>query len=145
MSAENQRTYLQEKKGVNRLVTRGIAVAALALAGNLLVYFLAPALFNINLEIPVRGPGSPIGPLPVFMVVVATIVPTILATILMAVLNRFAERPLSIFRITAVILLLLSFAGPFSLPVSLSVQVTLVLMHIITAAAVIFMLSVYQT
>ena len=105
------------------------------------MYLLAPALFNFSLAIPVMGPGSPITPLPFTMVVFATAVPTIGATILLAVLNRFTRRAVTIFRISAVVILLLSLAAPFSLPVPLLVRATLASMHVITAAIVVIMLT----
>lgn len=141
MTTKTQTTYQSGKNGVGRLIARGTAAGALALAANLLVYFLAPALFNFSLAIPVMGPGSPIMPLPVGMVVLAAVIPTIGATILLAVLNRFTTRAVTIFRIIAVAFLLLSFAAPFSLPVPVLVRATLASMHVITAAAVVILLT----
>jgi len=141
MNANNKTTYQGGKAGAGWLITRGLAAGVLALAANLLVYLRAPALFNFSLAIPVMGPGSPIMPLPFTMVVFATVVPTIGATILLAVLSRFTTSAVTIFRIIAVVFLLLSFAVPFSLPVPLLVRATLASMHVITAAAVVIMLT----
>lgn len=70
------------------------------------------------------------------MVLVATIVPTIGAVVLLALLNRFTARPRRIFRIIAVVALLLSLGGPLSVGAPLSVTLTLVAMHILTAAII---------
>jgi hypothetical protein len=116
----------------------------LAIAANSLVYLVAPALFNFSLAIPVMGPGTPIEPLPISMVVLATTAATLGATILLGVLRRITRRAATIFRIIAIVFLLLSFAAPFSLPVPLIVRTTLASMHVITAAVVVSMLTTFQ-
>jgi hypothetical protein len=141
MTAHHPSAYLEEKAGAGRLLVRGLAAGVLAVTANSLVYLLAPALFGVTLAIPVMGPGSPIQPLPFSMVVFATAVPTLGATIVLAALNRFTARPAFTFRIIAGVLLLLSLAAPFSLPVPLPVRATLASMHILTAAVIIFVLT----
>jgi hypothetical protein len=141
MTANNQKTYQDGKAGASRLITRGLAAGVLALAANLLVYLLAPALLNFSLAIPVMGPGSPIAPLPFGMVVLITFAATLGATILLAVLRRISTRAVTIFRIIAVVFLLLSFSAPFSQPVPLLVRATLASMHVITATAIVSVLT----
>ena len=142
MTTNTQKPYQDGKAGAGRLITRGLAAGVLALAANLLVYLLAPALFNFSLAIPVMGPGSPIMPLPFSMVVLVTAVATTGATILLGVLSRITRRTVTIFRIVAIVFLLLSFAAPFSLPVPLIVRATLASMHVITAAAIVSVLTI---
>lgn len=144
MSSRIRTTQQSGKAGTGRLMIRGLAAGVLALTANLLVYLLVPALFNFSLAIPVMGPGSPITPLPFTMVVFATVIPTTGATILLAALSRFTTRAVTIFRVTAVVLLLLSFAGPFSLPVPLIVRATLAGMHVITAVIIVAVLTALQ-
>ena len=142
MSAVNRVGTKSESVAVRHLWRAGAIAAVAASIANLVVYFLAPRLFNFSLEIPLMGPGSEIQPLPFFMVIFATIAATIGATILLAALNRFTARPVTIFRVIAVVLLVLSFGAPFSLPVPLNVQLTLLSMHIITAAVILYVLTV---
>jgi hypothetical protein len=130
-----------EKIKTGRLATRGLAAGALAIAANLLVYTLVPAISGISLDIPVMGPGSPVGPLPFSMVIVATALPTAGATLFLAILTRYSEHPVTIFRIVAGVLLLLSFGAPLSLPVSLGVRMTLASMHVLTAAIIVALLT----
>jgi hypothetical protein len=75
------------------------------------------------------------------MVVLSTAVPAAVATLLLAVLNRFTARPVTIFRIIAALILLLSLVAPLTLPVPLGVRLTLVSMHIITAVIIVYVLT----
>jgi hypothetical protein len=47
----------------------------------------------------------------------------------------------SLFRVVAVVLLLLSLGAPFSLPVPLGVKLTLASMHVIAAAVITYVLT----
>jgi hypothetical protein len=125
-----------------RLIPAGLIAALVAAVANLLIYYLVPALFNFELAFPLQGPGSEIQRLPVFMVIGVTLIATIGAAVLLAVLNRFTSRPVTIFRVIAVVFLLLSFAAPFSLPVPLRVPLTLATMHAITAAIITYVLTI---
>ena len=125
----------------SRFISAGLLAAAVAAVANLLVYFLVPALFGFTLEFPWQGPGSEIQRLPIFMVLLATVLPTIAAIVLLAVLNRFTARPVTIFRVIAVVFLLLSLAAPLTLSAPLSVRLTLVAMHVITAAIITYTLT----
>ncbi len=145
MSTKVQSTDQYGNAGAGWLVTRGLAAGVLALAANLVVYLLAPALFKLSLAIPVMGPGTPVMVLPFAMVAFVTVFAAIGATILFAVLNRFTRRAVTIFRTIAVLFLLLSFAAPLSLPVPFGVRATLASMHVITAAAVVTLLTVLQS
>lgn len=119
-----------------RLARAGLIAAILATIANLLVSSLIPALFGFALEFAIQGPGSPVQPLPAFMVLMATIVPTTGAVLLLALLNRLTARPRRIFRIIAVVTLLLSLGGPLTVGAPLSVTLTLVAMHVLTAAII---------
>lgn len=141
MTAQTRTVTAREKIAVKRLVPASVTAAVAASAANLLVYFLVPALFNFSLAIPLMGPGTEIQPLPFFMVIIASVVPTLGAAILLAVLNRFTARPVTIFRVMAVVFLLLSFGAPFSLPVPLNVRLTLATMHVIAAGVITYVLT----
>ena len=70
-------------------------------------------------------------------VVTSSFVPTILAAVLFALLGRYTRRPVSISRAVAVVLLLVSFVTPFSIPgAPVSMIVALLLVHVVAAAAI---------
>lgn len=114
----------------------------LALAGSLVLYIIA-TLAGIPLEIPAFGAAADgLQPLAATNLILPTLVPAIAATLYFALLRRFfAERAERIFQVTAILLLLLSLAAPLTLPVSLGNRVTLALMHIASATAIIWALT----
>jgi len=143
MSTTNSEVRGSAPITTGRLLQGALIGIVVALVLNLLLYFLVPAIFGYTLEAPLGGPGSEIGPLPVYMVVVATVVPAIVAALLMMLLNRLVARPVRLFRIIAGVVLLLSLAGPLPLPIALGARLTLVAMHVITAAAITYGLTVW--
>jgi hypothetical protein len=126
---------------VIRLALATAIAAAAAAVANLLIYFLVPTLFDIVLEVPLRGPGSALQPLPAGMVAIASVVPAIVGGLLLGVLNRFTARPILIFRTVALVVLLISLAPLFVLPVAAGVAITLAAMHVLTAALITCMLA----
>ena len=131
----------QKPIAVNRLASATAVAAVDATVANLLVYFLVPALFDVALDVPLRGPGSALQPLPAVMVVLASVVPAIVGGLLLAALNRFTARPIMIFRIVALGVLLISLAPFYALPVATGVAVTLAAMHVLTAALITYVLT----
>jgi hypothetical protein len=115
--------------------------AAIGVVANLIVYAIARA-GGLEFSAPVPPTNQPM-PLPVVAVVVSTVIPAIGAAVLLALLNRFTSRPLRVFLICAGVVLVLSFAGPFTLPVSLLEQMILNLMHVIAAGAIVWALVNY--
>ena len=142
-TASSVRNNGTETIEAGRLFQAGVIAAIVASVANVLVYFIVPALFDFSLEIPLMGPGSEIERLPVPMVIFSTAAGIIGAVVVFAALNRFTTRPVTIFRIVAVIFLLVSFGPPLSLPVASSIQLTLVTMHLITATVVTYLLTVW--
>lgn len=123
---------------LNRIVRAGVFAAISALLANAIVYFIASALgfmpSYINPQL-----GRPIG---VGEVIGSSIAGAVGATVLFALLARFTRRPVTIFRIVALVVLLLSFATPFSLPgAPLSLIITLEVMHVVAAAVIIGVLT----
>lgn len=142
-TSDRTRINSVETVAAGRLLQAGAIAAVAASVANVLVYFIVPSLFDFSLEIPLMGPGSEIERLPVFMVILSTVVGTIGAVLIFATLNRYTARPVTIFRVVAVIFLLVSFGPPFSLPVATSIQLTLATMHLITATVVTYMLTIW--
>lgn len=123
-----------------RLWWAGALAALLASVVNLVIYFAFPAIFNFTLAIPLSS--SQPEQLPFIVVIVVTVLASLVATGLMALLKLTTNRPVTIFRVVAAVILLASLGGPFSLPVALSIQLTLSVMHILTAAIIIYFLTV---
>jgi len=127
----------KERLSLKKLGWVGPAAGVVAAVANLIVFFVAKSLFGIPFVFPLNGPGTPAEPLPAFMVVIATLVPALAATVFLAILSKFAPRPVLIFQIVAVVFLLLSFGGPFSLPVDLATKLALSLMHVIAGVVIV--------
>jgi hypothetical protein len=143
MSTNTHQTIAPQTRKPGRLVQATTVALVTAVSANLLIYYLAPAAFNIPLAIPIMGPGSPVAPLPVSMVVAASSVPALAAGGLLALLCRFTPRAVAIFNLIAGAVLVLSFAAPLTLPVPLPVQLTLASMHVTAAAAITLVLNAF--
>lgn len=141
--ADSERVNARRSIAPGRLVQATIASAAVAVVLNLLVYFLAPLIFGLELEVAMNPAAAGPEPLTALNVIMATTVPAVLAGLLMAALTRFTARPAMIFRIIAVVALLLSLAGPLTQPVALGVRLTLMLMHLIAAAVITLGMTVW--
>lgn len=129
------------RSAIRQLIAAGVVAAVLASLANVLVYYFLPALFGFALEFPLQGPGSEVGQLPVFMVVMATVIGAMGGTVVLGILKRFTGRPATLFRRIALAFLLLSFGAPFSLPAPLPVRLTLATMHVIAAGVITTMLT----
>jgi len=109
-------------------------VAAMA---NLIIFGAAKHVAGIPLVVPLSGPGSPLEPLPAFMIIVGSLVPALGAAALLWILGKFAPRPLRVFRIVSLFVLMLSLVPLLSLPVDLPTKLALGLMHGVAAAAIV--------
>lgn len=70
-------------------------------------------------------------------VLVASFVPAIAGGLVLALLNRFTKRPLRIFTIITLLILVLSFMSPLSIPgAPVSMIVILELMHVVVVGVV---------
>lgn len=124
----------------------GLIAAAVAAVLNLIVYFIASAAgvpFNLT------PAGMPAPPFP-FLVVFATFVGVLLGTLVFQLLPRVTRRPISTFRIVAIVALVLSFAQPLllttgALPLSEPVQTSTILvleiMHLVAGVSAIYFLT----
>jgi hypothetical protein len=110
-----------------------------AVVANVLVYFIASAAGAIPGDVLIPGMNQPVTVIPVIL---NSFVPAILAAVLLALLNRFTRRPVRIFRIIAAVMLLISFANPFTIPgAPLTMILALNLMHIVAAAIIVGVLT----
>ncbi len=119
----------------------GLQAATLASVVNVAIYALGKALLNLPFILPMQPGGEP-SPLPLFMVILMSALPGVLAGGVLYVLDRFTRRGLTIFQGVAAILVLLSLAGPLSLPIDGGTKAALVSMHLAAAASIVGALTV---
>ncbi len=133
-----------EQVATSRLWRAALVAAISAAIANFIVFVVAKNVFGLGLAIPLGGAGSPIEPLPAFMVVIATAVPALAAAGLLALLARFTRRPILVFQIIAAVFALLSLGGPLSLPVDTTTKLALGLMHLVAAAVITGVLTTWS-
>ncbi len=100
---------------------------------NAVVYLLASALGAMPLDVVVQGHG----PVTLGAVVSISFVPRLLGALLFAVMGRFTGRPIRTLWVVAAVVLVLSFATPFTLPdTPVAMILALLLMYVIAAVAI---------
>jgi hypothetical protein len=116
----------------------GPLAGAIAAVVNAVVYLLASALGAMPSDVVVPGQG----PATLGAVVSIYFVPALLGALLFAVMGRFTRRPIRTFRVVAAVVLVLSFATPFTLPgAPVAMIAALLVMHVIAAAVIIGVLT----
>lgn len=130
-----------ENTGRPNLWISGVLGGGLALAGVLILWGIA-GLLGIPLQVGGPPDGNTLVPLTAAPIIPAVLVPALIATAYYALLRRiFKGRASRIFQVTALMALLLSFGGPLSLAVSPVNKVFLALMHLVTATAIVWALT----
>ena len=135
----NESMRIQQVAQFRRLWPIGLVAAAGATVANVVFFFVSK---EIGIPYLVTMQGS-LGPLPPVMVIVSSVIPAVAATVLFALLGKFLSRPIRVFTIISIIVLLISLAPPLTMPgeVAVSTKVSLVVMHIITAAVTVGVLT----
>lgn len=121
-----------------RLVLAALLAAFVAAAANAVVYLVAAAAGAMTQGVVVNGRG------PITLPVVAAVSAqgAVAGAVVYALICRFARRPGRVFRVVAVVALVLSLAGPFTLPgAPISMILALELMHVVAAAVVVGLLT----
>lgn len=115
------------------MVWAGPLAGVAAAAANAVVFYVGVALGLVSESVGVAN-GEPLA---VSAVVISTLVPALFGTVLFAVLGRFTRRPVRIFRIVAVVVLVLSLVTPFTIPgITAGMILVLLLMHVVAAAVI---------
>lgn len=114
----------------------GAFAAGLAVVANLIVYAVAEGVAGLNLQVPNQQTGGlmDLGPAPVALL---SAVPAVVATLLAAALHRWTAAPRRWFLILATVVLIASFAPTLLIGVPASTTLTLALMHVVAAAAIV--------
>ena len=137
-TVQNAPVRSEERVAWTRLVPAGLLAALVAAAANAVVYLVASAMGAMPQDVAVNGQG------PITLPVVATMSTfgAVAGTVVYAILGRFARRPVRVFRVVAAVALVLSFAGPFTIPGAPAAMVaTLLLMHVVAAMVVVGLLT----
>ena len=133
----------EQVAAISKLWWVGLVAGVGATIANFGFYWITKGVFGIPYIIPLGGPNGPLGPLPLPAIIIFNVVPAIGATILLVILGKFLTRPFRMFWIISVVLFLLSFILPLSLPlgVTTSTKIGLSLMHIITMPVIVGVLT----
>lgn len=130
-------TQMIDYKRIAIAGTKGIGVAV---AVNVVLFYIFSALGVISSDILIPQAGNQ--PITIVPIVMASIMPLIIATLVFMLLAKFTKQPVKIFGIISLIILVLSFYNPFTIPsVTIAMAVGLNVMHIVVAGAIYWALS----
>jgi hypothetical protein len=116
----------------------GVLFAVLA---PVVIWIIAVPLAGVDLMASQAGDGTPVQEINLVSVIVAALLVGLLGWALLAVLERFTRRGASIWTIVAVLVLLLSLAGPLVLAQNGGAKLTLALMHVAVGVTLITTLA----
>lgn len=135
---QNVPIHGEERVAWGRLVPAGLLAAFVAAIANAVVYLVAVAAGAMPQDIVVNGQG----PITLLMVATMSAFGAVAGTVVYALVGRFARRPVRVFRVVAAVTLVLSFAGPFTIPGAPAAMIaTLLLMHVFAAAVIVGLLT----
>ena len=138
MQATSTDTVRTERVVWGRLVPAGALALVLAVSANALVYLVASSLGAMPQDVDANGQG----PITVTMVAITSVAGAAAGTLVYAIVGRFTRRPVRAFRALSALALVLSFAGPFTIPGAPAAMVAaLLLMHAVAAIAVVGLLT----
>ena len=121
-----------------RLVLVALLTAVAAAAANAVVHLVAAAAGAMPQDVVVNGQG------PITLPIVAALSAqgAVAGAAVYALICRFARRPVRVFRVVAAVVLVLSLAGPFTIPgAPISMILALEVMHVVAAAVVVGLLT----
>jgi len=125
---------------INKLWWITLFSGILATLGNLTIYFIALNLTGRPLLIFSLDGTGPIS-LTMSQLILAGFLPAFAGSLLVAILNRFLHRPIPIFQMTVLVILLISLAFPISQPLDGATKASIILMHIITSFIIVLIIS----
>lgn len=117
----------------------GLTAAVIAAVINVILFYVFHAA-GIFVDTIFLQPGMPLTIVPIL---ISSILPTLVATVVFYLLERFTSNGFKIFRIIAIVLLLVSFLNPFmGIPgVTVGYAVALNVMHIVVVALLLYFLG----
>ncbi len=126
-----------EKIAAKKLLWVAPLAGAIAAAINSVLFLIGSAIGLMDASVLVPGMDTPITIVPVIM---SSIIPSLIAGLVLGVMNYFLNKPFKVFRIVALVLLILTFANPFmGIPgIPLGMGIWLNVMHVVVAGAVVY-------
>lgn len=117
----------------------GLMAAGVATGLNALLFFIFKALGIIVDTIFIQ----PNQPLTIVPIIISSILPSLIASLVFFLLEKFTKNGFKVFRIIALVLVVLSFINPFmGIPnVTVAYAVVLNLMHVVVAGAVLYFIG----
>jgi Family of unknown function (DUF6069) len=106
-----------------------LAGAALALVGNIIVFFVANAILGSAVQASTDGTNP--ADLPIGALVIFSVIPLFAGAAVLWALSKFTKRPLRVWTIIAVIVVVLSFVALLGLPVAIGSKIALAVMHVV--------------
>lgn len=138
---QNMKPVSNEKIAYGKLPWVTLLAALAAAVVNVLIYFAASGLGTIPGSILIPTPTGE-HPLTVALVAVSSVVGAIGAAIVLAIIGLFAPRPIRLFRIVAIIVLVLSFAMPLTIPgAPVAMILSLEVMHVAAWVVIVGLLT----
>lgn len=140
-TAGSEKVVRDEKIAWKRLPPVALLAALTAAAANALIYFAASGLGFIPQSVLLPSPAGE-SPLTVAPVVMSSIAGAVGAAIVFTVIGLFARRPVRLFRITAIVVLVISFAMPATVPgVPITMILLLEVMHVVAWTVIVGLLT----
>jgi hypothetical protein len=138
---QNTKLAGKERIAYRKLPWVALLAALAAAVINALVYFAASGLGFIPHSVLMPTPSGE-HPLTATPVVVSSVVGAIGAAIVFAIIGLFARRPVRLFRIIAIVVLVLSFAMPLTIPGEpIAMILSLEVMHVAAWAVIVGLLT----
>lgn len=117
-------------------IMKAAAIAGLiSVAINAILYYASKSAGIITMDALANGQ-----PITIIHVIISSLLTSIVAGLVYGLINRFATNPLKTFTIIGLVLLVLTFANPFSIQnISAGMIVVLNIMHVVVFAAVYYL------
>lgn len=128
--------------GTQKLLYLAPIAGSIAALLNAVLFFIGASMGAVPAT--VRIPDANGQPLTLVPVLISSVMPALVAGLVLFLLIRFTKKPLRIFNSVAAVVLLLSFASPFTIPnITTGMIVLLELMHVVVAGSVVYVFNRY--
>jgi hypothetical protein len=128
-----------ETVSMRKIWLTGLLAAAISAVANAIIFFVAAATGLLDTNFVMQPLGQT---MTVFPVIISSFVGVLVGTAVFAALAKFTSRPISIFRIVAIVALVLSLAQPLLIQgAPVSFLLTLEVMHIVAGVIAIYLLT----
>jgi hypothetical protein len=128
-----------ETVSMRKIWLTGLLAAAISAVVNAIIFFVAAATGLLDTNFVMQPLGQTLTVVPV---IASSFIGVLVGTAVFAALAKFTSRPISIFRVVAIVVLVLSFIQPLLIPnVPLGMLLTLELMHVVAGVIAIYLLT----